>query len=190
MFDNTALTQPVTSKNRSADGAAALDCARVVFVGDGEVFANVLRGWPKNAETEILRFGSALSAFQYFLAGNECDMLIVGLDPDDASGLELLMQLRNSIVRVPLVVFTDYDRVGTAENNVAPGVGKGVAPSHDIFFVEQSRGLGPIVEQLGLAPVSEPGAQLGAGSMEPEAPALEHAGRGSASRAHRRPPSH
>jgi len=125
------------------DAEAGRDHTRIVLVGDGDLLECVLRDWMPQGATEFVRFPTALSAFQYFVSGEECDVLLVDLTTIDGSGLELLAELRRSVIRIPQVVFVDQHPFGDALPARA-GCRDGT------LLVDRSIGLAPIAEEIGL----------------------------------------
>jgi two-component system response regulator ChvI len=141
---------------------------RIVLVGGDDSFRRALCRDLAEDETDVVHFATALSAFPYLVAGNNCDVLVADLKTYDRSGLELLLQLQRSINPLPVVILAENDAI-SRQASEASAYKRGTTD-----FVAKSRGLKIITKTIELAAArakasSEPVLQtqdLAVGSLE------------------------
>src|SRR5258708_21390531 len=130
-------TEPGRANQQSAE--LGRDLIRVLHVEDGGNCREVIAGQLSDHGFVVRSFADAMSLADGLAVSSEADIILLDWDLPDASGIEVLVALRQCGVNLPVVFLTGY--AFTAQENLAFETGA-------VDFIDKARGVEILARRL------------------------------------------
>jgi len=150
---SAATTKP-SANALNSDGAAAPDGLKVVIVDDDDLFRESLRLNLSDHNLSVVEFSGGQTALNFFESDGEADVILLDWKMPGMDGLEVLRNLRDKGIEVPVIFLT----VLSDEIYEEAALEKGA-----VDFIEKSRSFSIILRRMrniaeGFRPTSTTGA--------------------------------
>src|SRR4030088_3581398 len=133
------IEQGETGRTNQQIAGLGRDLIRVLHVEDDPNYREVVADQLSDHGLVVRSFADAMSLADGLAVSSEADIILLDWDLPDVSGIELLVELRQCGVNLPVVFLTGYGF--TAQENLAFATGA-------IDFIDKARGVEVLVRRL------------------------------------------